>query len=104
MGTVRKTVKTGDKPTKKQRDEIKKASFNPIAYDEECPQLTPEQLEEMAKNARAKREELKKEVVALRIHPETLKKAKATGKGYTGFLSRLLDVAINDPEIVKRCL
>jgi len=31
-------------------------------------------------------------------------KAKATGKGYTGFLSRLLDNAINDPQMVSKSL
>ena len=35
---------------------------------------------------------------------KTLEKAKATGKGYTGFLSRLLDNAINDPQMVRKSL
>lgn len=46
----------------------------------------------------------KKPVVAIRITPATLEKAKATGRGYTGFLSRLLDNAIDDPELVKKSL
>ena len=35
---------------------------------------------------------------------DIVEKAKATGKGYTGFLSRLLDNAINDPQLVSRSL
>ena len=31
-------------------------------------------------------------------------KAKQYGKGYTGLLSRLLDIAINDEELVKKCI
>ena len=34
----------------------------------------------------------------------TLKKAKQYGKGYTGFLSRLIDAAIDDEELVRRCI
>ena len=34
--------------------------------------------------------------VGLRIKRKTLNKAKATGKGYTGFLARLIDNAIDD--------
>ena len=68
------------------------------------PELTEEQYAKMAEAARKKREERRKPIVSLRIDPDTLKKAKATGKGYTGFLSRLLDNAINDPEIVKKSL
>ena len=52
----------------------------------------------------SRRSQKVKPVVALRVSPETLEKAKATGKGYTGFLSRLLDNAINDPQIVAKSM
>lgn len=58
----------------------------------------------MAQIARQRRAAKVKPVVSLRINPQTLDKAKATGKGYTGFLSRLLDNAINDPELVRKSL
>ena len=58
----------------------------------------------MAAIARARRSQNIKPVVAIRITPATLEKAKATGKGYTGFLSRLLDNAINDPQLVAKSL
>lgn len=32
------------------------------------------------------------------------KKAKQYGKGYTGFLSRLLDEAIKNEEMVRKCI
>jgi hypothetical protein len=40
----------------------------------------------------------------MRVSSETLDKAKKLGKDYTDVLGRLLDLAINDPEMVKRCL
>ena len=45
-----------------------------------------------------------KPTISLRITPATLNKAKQYGKGYTGLLSRLLDIAINDEEMVKKCI
>ncbi|MBE5808040.1 MAG: hypothetical protein E7317_06845 [Clostridiales bacterium] len=101
---VRVTIHEGQLPTKEQIREIETASIRPIEPDEDSPVLTDEQYAQMAAIARARRAENNKPVVSLRISPETLRKAKATGKGYTGFLSRLLDNAIDDPAIVKRSL
>lgn len=90
--------------TDAQISEIERASKLPPVFDEDAPELSPEQLKRMAQAARLKRAARNKPVVSIRISPETLEKAKATGKGYTGFLSRLLDNAINDPELVSRSL
>lgn len=104
MAIVRTTIMNGQKPTETQVKEIEEASKRPVLFDEDSPELTSEQYEEMAAIARRRREEMKKPVVSLRISPVTLEKAQATGKGYTGFLSRLLDNAINDPDIVAKSL
>lgn len=104
MAIVRTTIMNGQKPTEEQIREIEEASKRPILFDEDSPELTSEQYAEMAATARRRREEMKKPVVSLRISPVTLEKARATGKGYTGFLSRLLDNAINDPDIVAKSL
>ena len=101
---VKAKVIEGQKPTKEQIKEIKAAASRPFVPDEDAPELTLEQYAEMAEIARQQRKKRAKTVIAIRISPNTLEKAKATGKGYTGFLSRLLDNAINDPELVSRSL
>lgn len=101
---TRTIIHTGQQPTEAQIREIELASARPIIPDDEAPELTLEQYAEMAAQAKARRGRQAKTVVALRISPDTLEKAKATGKGYTGFLSRLLDNAINDPQLVSRSL
>lgn len=101
---IRTTITIGQQPTDAQIREIETASMMPITPDEDAPELTMEQYAEMAAIAKARRAKNIKPVVALRITPETLEKAKATGKGYTGFLSRLLDNAINDPQLVAKSL
>ena len=101
---IRTTIHPGQKPTEAQIKEIEMAATMPIVSDEDAPELTLEQYAEMAEIARKRRTKNVKPVIALRISPDTLDKAKATGKGYTGFLSRLLDNAINDPAMVSRSL
>ena len=101
---VRTIIHTGQQPTESQILEIERAASMPIVPDEDAHELTLEQYAEMAAIARKRRSKNVKPVIALRISPETLDKAKATGKGYTGFLSRLLDNAINDPRIVSKSL
>ena len=101
---VRTVIRTGQQPTEAQIREIEAAASRPVVPDEETPELTLEQYAEMAAIAKKRRSRQVKPVIALRISPETLEKAKATGKGYTGFLSRLLDNAINDPQMVSKSL
>ena len=80
------------------------ASYRPAASNGEAPALTMKEYTEMAEYARRRRSEKVKPVLSLRISQDTLAIAKATGKGYTGFLSRLLDNAIKDPQLVARSL
>ena len=101
---VRTMIRAGQKPTEEQIKEIEAAMANPVKPDEDAPELTLEQYAEMAAIARSRRSRQVKPVVALRISISTLEKAKATGKGYTGFLSRLLDNAIDDPQMVAKSM
>ena len=103
-GIVKMVVHPGQKPTEAQIRQIETAASMPVVPDEDAPELTLEQYAEMAALAKSRGSRRVKPVVALRISPETLEKAKATGKGYTGFLSRLLDNAINDPGMVRKSL
>ena len=101
---VRTVVRVGQQPTEEQIKEIEAAMAMPATPDEDAPELTLEQYAEMAAIARNRRNRQVKPVVSLRVSMSTLEKAKATGKGYTGFLSRLLDNAIDDPEIVAKSM
>lgn len=104
MVIIRKKIYEGEAFTADQEKELDALENRPIVFDEDCPELTPEQLKQMAAIAKEQRMKRCRPVITLRVAPETLAKAKATGKGYTGFMSRLLDLAINNPDMVKRCL
>ena len=97
-------VKMGQKPTEEQRRKIKAIADRPITYDDEAPELTDEQYKAFAIMAEEQRKARKKELISLRLEPSTLEKAKMLGRGYTGVLSRLLTMALDNPEMVRKCL
>lgn len=103
---MKKTInveKLGD-ITETQLMEIVNAKRHDIVFDEDSPEITEEMMEQFRRVAKEKREERQKQVLTLRVSAETMKKAKSLGKGYTGILSRILEYALNDPEIIRRCL
>ena len=81
--------------------ELEEAEKKTPVFDEDSPAMTAEQLMQFK---RINHENRTKPTVSLRITPSTLKKAKQYGKGYTGLLSRLLDLAINDEEMIRKCI
>ena len=87
--------------TPEEISEIKKAAEKETVFDEDSPEMSEEMLAEF-KRVYAKPRN--KQTISLRLSQETLKKAKAYGKGYTSFLSRLLDEAINDEDLIKKCI
>ncbi len=74
--------------------------MNPV-FDEDSPAMTAEQLMQFK---RINHQNRTKPTISLRISPSTLQKAKQYGKGYTGLLSRLLDLAIDDEDLVRKCV
>jgi uncharacterized protein (DUF4415 family) len=84
--------------TNEEMQEIEALEERPIAYDEDAPELSIEQIKQF------KRMDHTKQTVSIRLSPQTMEKARALGKGYTSVLSRLLDAALNDEEMIKKCL
>ena len=81
--------------------ELESAEKMPPVFDEDCPEMTADKLMQFK---RMNKDERNKQTVSLRLSPGTLKLAKSYGKGYTSFLSRLLDAAINDETLVRKCM
>ena len=87
--------------TEEERLELEAAEKKEPVFDDESPLMMKEQLMQFK---RINHENRTKPTISLRISPATLKKAKQYGKGYTGLLSRLLDAAIDDEELVRKCI
>ena len=87
--------------TAEELRELETAATKRPVFDEDSPAMSMEQLMQFK---RINRENRTKPTVSLRISPSALQKAKRYGKGYTGFLSRLLDAAIDDEELLRKCI
>lgn len=98
------TLGKHQKPTTAQIAEIREAAKRPIVPDEDAPELTEDQLQKFAILARKQRKHQQSKTIALHVTPDTFEKAKKLGDEYPSILSRLLDMALDNPEMIRRCL
>jgi uncharacterized protein (DUF4415 family) len=101
---MRKKIDITQKPTNEQIEMLKKAENIPVSENDDYPEFSEEELRQFKKISESRKESRQKQTVTLRLSPRTLKKAKSLGKGYTSVLSRILENALDDPDIVKRNL
>ena len=103
---IRKSVDLSKKPklTKKQLKMLEEMDKASIVYDEDSPEFTEEELKQFKRVSETKRDERNKQTVSIRLSPQAIKKAKSLGKGYTSVLSRILEAALNDNELIKKYL
>lgn len=87
--------------TEEELRELDEAEKKEPVFDDDSPLMMKEHLIQFK---RINHESRVKPTISLRISPATLKKAKQYGKGYTGLLSRLLDAAIDNEELVRKCI
>ena len=80
--------------TPEELAELEAAEKMPITFDDDCPEMTAEMLKQFHRMDR----------VAVKISPANMKKAKSLGPDYAETLSRLLDLALNDAELLKKCM
>ncbi len=101
MAIVQYEIDPKRKLTDEEEKMLEKAAGKSIQYDEDLPKLTKDQLAQFRRISEMKREERRKQNVTLRLSPQTIKKAKALGKGYTSILARIVEKALDDPDILK---
>ena len=102
--TIRKEIDLNEPLTANQKEMLAELEARPIQPDEDCPELTAEQLAQMARVSELRRNNRRKQSVTLRLSPQALNTAKSLGKGYTSVLSRILESALRDAEILRRYL
>lgn len=102
---VYEELNPSDKLTEEQLKMLRELEASPAVPDEDCPELTDEQMAKFAEAARERRQRLQnKQTVAIRLSPQALDKAKSLGKGYTAVLSRILEAALADNETISHYL
>ena len=102
MSMVKMSIKDLDRTLSgEEMQELEAAKQLHPVFDADSPEMTPDMLLQFK---RMNQEDRNKQTVSLRLSPKTLKIAKSYGKGYTSFLSRLLDEAIQNEELVRKCI
>ncbi len=101
---IRKEIELTEPLTDEQKKMLEKLKTKPVHPDDDCPELTSEQLSQMVRISELNREERKKQTVTLRLSPQALRTAKSLGKGYTSVLSRILESALSDADVIKHYL
>ena len=97
-----KNIDVKSKPTPEQIQMLANAKKIAISKDDEHPEFTNEESSKLKKISEEKKIDRQKQVVTLRLSGKALKKAKSLGKGYTSILSRIIEGALEDPEIIKQ--
>ena len=88
---------------KRKRKEY--STNNICTYSITSGKSSPEMTEEMLKQfKRMKQNSRTKQTASIRLSEKAQRFSKAYGKGYTSFLSRLIDAALDDDTLVKKCL
>jgi len=101
---VNKEIDITQNPTKEQIEMLRHAASIPLKYDEDCPELSDEELKDFKRISKEKQMERRKQTVTLRLSPQALNKAKSLGKSYTSVLSRILENVLTDNEQIKHYL
>ena len=102
--TIRRDIDLNEPLSEEQKQMLEALKTRPVCHDEDCPELTEEQISQFARVSEQRREERRKQTVTLRLSPQALKTAKSLGKGYTSVLSRILESALTDAELIKHYL
>jgi uncharacterized protein (DUF4415 family) len=97
---IRTTVNEGEELSPESLARLEALDSRPVDTSD-IPEATPEQLKEIARQVREKRQ---KKMFSLRLPNETIEWWQQLGEGYTGIMARLLEKAITHPEWVKQCL
>jgi len=96
---IRKEIDVSQPLTPEQIKMLEEVEKRPIVFDEDCPELTDEQLR---KGYRVSNRN--KQSVNIEVSQKTMEKIKALGNSSPSILSKLFEMAINDKDMLKKCM
>ena len=101
---MRRTIDVTRKAPQEQIEMLAKAAMLPIYAESDCPEFSEIELQQFKRISDARKADRQKQTITLRLSPRSLEKARSLGKGYTSVLSRILERALDDPDIIKHNL
>ena len=107
MAIIKKNIDVEEALTNEQMKMLSDAEKLPYSFDEDNPPLTKEELSQfkrVSQMIKDERQNHRKQNVTLRLSPRTINKAKSLGKGYTSILSRIIEKALDNPELTAQLI
>ena len=101
---IRTTLEERGAITQEEIEMLERASKMPLVFDDDSPEITEEELKGFHRVSAENRLERNKQTVTLRLSPQALRKARSLGKGYTSVLSRILEGALSDNNVIRHYL
>jgi uncharacterized protein (DUF4415 family) len=101
---MQKTIDVHQQLTPEQLAMLKAAASVPTSTDDAYPEFSEEELLQFRRISSERKASRNKQTVTLRLSPQALEKARSLGKGYTTILSRILENALANPEMIERNL
>jgi uncharacterized protein (DUF4415 family) len=101
---IKTTLEQRGPITQEELKTLERAGKMPIVFDEDSPELTEEELKGFRRVSEENRLARNKQTVTLRLSPQALRKARSLGKGYTSVLSRILEEALSDNDVIRHYL
>ncbi|MCI6231716.1 MAG: BrnA antitoxin family protein [Selenomonas sp.] len=98
---VSKEIDVKKGATKEQMEMLEAAGKMSTTFDEDAPELTEENLRSAYRVSERERSNDEDQEVTLRLSPWAIRKAKSFGKEYRAVLSRILEQALHNHEIIK---
>lgn len=80
--------------TPEELQELEAAEKMPVIFDEDCPEMTEKMLQQFHRM----------DSVVVKISPANIEKVKSLGPDYPSILSHLLNLALNDSDLLKKCI
>ena len=90
----------GKELSPEEMKEIELAARKEPVFDEDSPEMTAAMLKEFKHQKQLQRT---KKTASIRLSQKAQDFSKSYGKGYTSFLSRLIDAALDDEALVRKC-
>ena len=91
--------------TEEQTAQLKALEDIEPVPDEDCPAYSYEELKEMKRRTDERRAaENAERSVTISLSPDSMRKARSLGAGYPAILSRLVENALNDPELLRKSM
>ncbi len=104
MATIRKKIDVTAELTNEQLNMLKEAENTEYVFDKDNPILSKEELSQFRRVSeliKEERESNQKQNITLRLSPRAVRKAKALGKGYTSILAKIIEKALDNPELTE---